>query len=198
MRKNQKTDQNQKADHNRKREIRQRILAERRMLKETWIREQSERICTRLINSYDFQESSCIFTYFGCRGEVLTEKIIEQALLQGKKVAVPKVIRDEMEFYYIHSLADLEPGYYDIPEPKSGEKALESDHSSILMVMPGVAFDEERNRVGYGGGFYDRYLIHHDRSKKIALAFEIQIVDRVPATRFDICPDLILTETREI
>ena len=83
---------------------------------------------------------------------------IEKAWADGKEIAVPKVQGLDMIFYKLTDFAQLEPGYYGIPEPVSGEIVQWED---ALMIMPGVAFDRQNHRVGYGGGFYDRYLEKH-------------------------------------
>jgi len=105
-----------------------------------------------------------------------------------------------MKFFYITSLEnDLEEGYYGIREPYEKHAANESgDEEKALMLMPGVAFDEERHRIGYGGGFYDRFLEAHPKLSRVALAFEFQVKESVPYEAFDICPEKIVTEKRVI
>lgn len=97
-----------------------------------------------------------------------------------------------MIFYEITSMDDLEPGYFGILEPKEGlAKATGEDG---LMIMPGVAFDPFRHRVGYGGGFYDRYLSVHTKHSTAALAFEFQMLEEVPVEPTDLLPDVVITE----
>ena len=86
----------------------------------------------------------------------------------------------------------LEPGYFEIPEPTTGVPA--EDEEAILIV-PGVAFDRNRHRAGYGQGFYDRYLEKHPHHKTVAVAFDFQIVDEVPSEPTDICPQMVITES---
>ena len=86
---------------------------------------------------------------------------------------------------------EVEPGYYGIPEPVSGEIVQWED---ALMIMPGVAFDRQNHRVGYGGGFYDRYLEKHPRVKRVAAAFEFQLLPQVPTEPTDISPEIVVTE----
>lgn len=97
-----------------------------------------------------------------------------------------------MIFYQISHPEDLEPGYYGIREPKTDLSV--ADGEDGLMVMPGVAFDDRRHRVGYGGGFYDRYLSKHTRHFTAALAFEFQMMEEVPTEPTDLLPDVVITE----
>jgi 5-formyltetrahydrofolate cyclo-ligase len=101
-----------------------------------------------------------------------------------------------MKFFYITSFEeDLEDGYFGIREPKEIHPAKEEN---ALLLMPGVAFDEARHRVGYGGGFYDRFLEAHPGMVTVALAFEFQVKEEVPFEEFDIRPSRIVTEKRVI
>lgn len=122
--------------------------------------------------------------------------MIEAAWKAGKRVAVPKVTgTHEMKYYYLESFEQLAPGYFQIPEPAWGEEAKDED---AFLIVPGVAFDKNRHRAGYGQGFYDRYLSVHRKHKTAAVAFDFQIVEEVPAEATDIFPDKVITETRII
>ena len=117
--------------------------------------------------------------------------LIKEAWKAGKEVAVPKVVGKDMVFYKLTDFARLEPGYFGIPEPVSGEIV---NWSKALMIMPGVAFDRANHRVGYGGGFYDRYLEKHPQLERVAIAFSFQMLPEVPTEPTDICPQIIVTE----
>ena len=148
----------------------------------------------------EYQKADVIYAYVDCKHEVETSDIIRAAWADGKRVAVPKVLGQDMKFFYITSLeTDLEEGYFGIREPYEIHPADDkADESHALMLMPGVAFDEERHRIGYGGGFYDRFLEAHPALPHIALAFEFQVKESVPFESFDICPEKIVTEKRII
>ena len=121
---------------------------------------------------------------------------MEEAWKVGKRVAAPKVHGEDMDYFYIRSMEDLEPGYFQIPEPKEGlAKAEEED---ALVIVPGVAFDSHLHRCGYGKGFYDRYLKAHPHHTAIAIALEFQVVEEVPSEQFDVCPDMLVTPLRTI
>ena len=143
-----------------------------------------------------FQKASCLYTYIDCKGEASTRLLMEEAWKLGKRVAAPKVHGEDMDYFYIRSMEDLEPGYFQIPEPKEGlAKAEEED---ALVIVPGVAFDSHLHRCGYGKGFYDRYLKAHPHHTAIAIALEFQVVEEVPSEQFDVCPDMLVTPLRTI
>ena len=148
----------------------------------------------------EYRDAEVIYAYVDCKHEVETSDIIRAAWADGKRVAVPKVLGENMKFFYITSLEeDLEEGYYGIREPYEKHPADEAeDEQKGLMLMPGVAFDEAHHRIGYGGGFYDRFLEAHPGLSRVALAFEFQVKEQVPYEVFDICPEKIVTEKRII
>lgn len=153
----------------------------------------------------EYKEAECLFTYVDYNKEVRTITLIKDALKIGKKVAVPKVysvnVTEEgktskyMKFHYISSLDDLKEGFRGIMEPSEELPVADIDSDKAIMVMPVVAFDEDKNRVGYGGGVYDRYLSTHNVIKKIGVAYEEQKVDKIDdIDSFDIKPDVIITQ----
>lgn len=180
-----------------KKEIRAAVKKSRKEADQMLIRANSDHICAKFLNLPEYQEADCIFAYMDCKNEVETKKVIEQCWKDKKTVAVPKVFGEIMKYYAITSYDDLEEGYFGIREPKF-EKLPEIIREDGLMILPGVAFDEKRHRVGYGGGFYDRYLEQHPNMKKIAFAFEFQVFSEVPSETFDRQPEKIITEERII
>lgn len=154
----------------------------------------SDCIQKRMYSSELYQNSESIYTYVAYKREVETKELITQAWKDGKRVAVPRVEGKEMNFYYITSMDQLEESEKGILEPTTLKEACDED---ALMVMPGVAFDKNKNRIGYGGGYYDKYLEAHPLMKKVAIAYEFQFVDEpLPTEPTDICPELIITESR--
>ena len=178
-----------------KRRIRRQISALRSACTDRQVREMSEQIAERLFLLPAFQRAERILAYADYNHEVQTGAILEAALRMGKETAVPRVLGREMEFFRITDLSALTPGYRGIPEPPAGTPV---DWQDAFMIMPGVAFDTGLRRIGYGGGFYDRYLERHPMLFTAALAFEFQIMERVPCEPGDICPQLILTENRTL
>ena len=138
-----------------KKAIRKQIFAERKACSDKEIQEWSKEITKNITALPEYQTADRILVYADYNHEVMTGFLIEKAWADGKEIAVPKVQGLDMIFYKLTDFAQLEPGYYGIPEPVSGEIVQWED---ALMIMPGVAFDRQNHRVGYGGGFYDRYL----------------------------------------
>ncbi|MDO5336318.1 MAG: 5-formyltetrahydrofolate cyclo-ligase [Eubacteriales bacterium] len=176
-----------------KKRIRRAMFAARKAHSDEEINRMSEQIAERLFSLPVFLKAQRILAYADYNHEVRTGEIIHRALLLGKEVAVPRVEGRDMIFYKITDPSVLQPGYFGIPEPTCGQEA---GWEEALMIMPGVAFDKDNRRVGYGGGFYDRYLEKHPKINTIALAFEFQIMDKVPFEPTDISPARILTEER--
>ena len=148
-------------------------------------------ICNQVLTHPFFLNADTVYCYVDYRAEVATASIIKKAWECGKKVAVPRVEGDELRFYYIQSFSDLVEGYKGILEPREIHPA---DAQTALVLVPGVAFDRECKRIGYGKGFYDRFLSAHTHYRTMALAFELQIVDKIPADEHDICPQIVVTE----
>ena len=149
-------------------------------------------ILNKLFETEQYKQAECVYCYIDFRNEVKTMPLIRKAIKDGKRVAAPRISGESMEFYYITDHSDLEEGSYGIMEPSmSCPLAEETD---AMLVMPGVAFDRENHRIGYGGGFYDRYLERENTHFKIALAYDFQIFEHVPYEEHDICPDMVLSE----
>ena len=180
-----------------KKEIRAEVKQHRKEATPEQIRANSNVICEKFLQLPEYKDAEVVFAYMDCKNEVETKKVIEQCWMDGKTVAVPKVLGKIMKYYVIHSYNDLEDGYFGIQEPKY-EQLEEIICEDGLMILPGVAFDEQRHRVGYGGGFYDRYLEEHPDMIKIAFAFEFQMFKEVPFETFDRQPEKIITENRII
>lgn len=184
-----------------KKEIRRRIRQIRRELEESEWRRASSDIEAAVIAHPWFAKAEDIYTYVDRNRESGTRRTIKTAFETGKKVWVPKVTGDTMHFYRIESLAELRLGAYGIMEPKGDgpmDGAAWNEACEGLMLMPGVAFDGQCRRVGYGGGYYDRYLAAHPGLRKMALAFEFQILPEVPYEEHDIRPEIVVTEKRVI
>lgn len=161
-------------------------------------RHTSSKACRRLLYHSDlFQDAEWIFTYYSFGSELDTVDIILEALHLGKRVAVPRVEGKGMAFREILSLNDCRPGIWGIQEPDvavtapvSGSVAL---MSPSLMFIPGLAFDQNGYRLGYGGGYYDKYLSDHKGFVKTGLAFPEQIIDKIPYDKYDQQVDYIFS-----
>lgn len=176
-----------------KSEIRKQVFAHRKDLSREDLCSKSEVICETLMQMDVFLDAKTVYVYMDCKGEVSMRPLIEEAWRLGKTVAAPRVHGDDMTYYVIRSYEDTAPGYYDIPEPVTEEIAADEQ---ALLIVPGVGFDAKRHRCGYGKGFYDRYLSAHTEHTTVAVAFEFQMMEEVPAAPHDICPDYLITEER--
>jgi 5-formyltetrahydrofolate cyclo-ligase len=183
--------------HNLKRKIRSGIQKKRDSLSKSLRQEKSHLIASRFIGLRQYKMSSHILAYYPFRSEIDTRIIIREAIGQGKKIALPRVGKKGLELFYINNLEkDLEPGSYDIMEPIPS-RCESAELSRIdLVIVPGVGFDREHNRLGYGGGFYDRLLTAISGNvPRIALSFDLQIVDKIPVSEHDLKIDILITET---
>lgn len=180
-----------------KKVIRNRVLKERKALSKEERYEMSQRIAEKVTTHPFFAEADVIFLYADYNGEVETEGIAKKARKAGKQVAVPRVAGDVMEFYGVVSAENLEPGCMGILEPKNNCPSMEhlSPEVKVLVIMPGAVFDKYRHRIGYGGGYYDKYLSNHPKYDTMAIAYDFQVLDEIPSESFDVKPDVILTES---
>lgn len=154
----------------------------------------SKKILGALTSHPLYKSAEEIYCYVSFGGEVDTRELVDRSLKMGKKVAVPKIlVNNLMEFYYINSLKELEEGHYGILEPLPVKKA---PGICALVVMPGVAFDKQGGRIGYGKGYYDAYLKHHPSLRRIALAFEMQCMEHLPREAHDVAPEFLVTEKK--
>ena len=171
-----------------KKSIRKFILEKREQVPANIRNQWDESIFNLLINSEVYKNATVIFIFVSYNSEVNTHKIIEHALKNSKTIYVPKITSKGqlMEVFEIKSLKDLKIGYFGILEPQ--ETCPIGDQNKIdLILMPGVAFDRQGGRVGYGKGFYDKFLDKMDKKvDKIALAYDFQILDSVPIDEFDV------------
>jgi len=154
-------------------------------------------ISEKFFQLQQYKKSDRILAYYPFKSELDTRIIIKRSMGHGKKIALPRVNKKKLEIFYIKNLPeDLKTGIHGIMEPLPliCEKAFLKDID--LVIVPGVGFDPDMNRIGYGGGFYDRLLRDiPDRVSKIALAFDTQVIDHIPVSEHDIKVDIIITES---
>jgi 5-formyltetrahydrofolate cyclo-ligase len=150
----------------------------------------------------EFLSATTVLFYASFRSEVNTFNIIQESLEKGKKVILPKVDKNAhvLKLYRIKALSDLNRGYMGISEPlMTTDENLVNIDDVELVIIPGAGFDYEGNRLGYGAGYYD--ILLSKRRKKmpvIALAYDEQLVDLIPAEEHDVKIDLIITDKRVI
>ena len=184
-----------------KKEVRREVTGKKKQMSEDQIASLSAELKERFCSLEAYKNASVIYAYMSYNQEVRTMPIIGQAWEDGKKIAVPLTINKEyMEFIYLESFEDLENGYMGIPEPKAAlldEPERIADEKDVLILMPGLAFDRDCNRTGYGGGFYDKYLASHPgtRFTKVALCFDFQIYEHLEVEAHDEKMDMVVSNS---
>ena len=152
--------------------------------------ERSDALAEKFYNSPAYQAASTIYGYLPYNQEVRTVPMLQRALDEGKRVAVPKVYGEEMRFIYLEDLTQVSKGYAGIPEPIADAPVAEDKQALVL--MPGLAFDPQGHRIGYGGGFYDRFLAQEPHHPTLALCYEFQMQAHLDTEEFDIPVDTVL------
>lgn len=180
-----------------KEQIRKRIIQSRNQMTSTEVSEKSSIIAQKVLMTPEYEEANNILLYADYRHEVMTREIFEDAVLHKKKVFFPKSNVDcTMNFYQVVSVKQLESGYKGIKEPVSDEEYLYHYNCAEdnLIIVPGVAFDMQGYRIGYGKGFYDRFLQDKRQMTVMGLCFSNQLVEEIPHDQYDIRMDKIVTE----
>jgi len=180
--------------------LRKEILAKRDSIPPVVKKSKDRSIEVRLFDLNEFKTAKTIFFFASFRSEVDTIGMIKQALDEGKRVVLPRVEGQILGLYEIKNLDELAPGYMGIPEPSvlTDDRRI-SINDVDAVIIPGAAFDQTGNRIGYGGGFYDRLLAQLQKPVPIiAPTYEEQVIDSVPAEPHDKKVNIIVTDLREI
>ena len=205
-----------------KNDIRRLVKERKRGYSDAQLEEMSRIIIGRIRNLPQYRKADIVFAYMDLPGEVKMRDFICGCWEDGKTVAVPKIVMSEianstpgykdstsgkgtedcrintisreMRFFRIRSFEDLQEGTMHIMEPDPQKCDCLDVAENTLIIMPGVAFDINRHRIGYGGGFYDRYLAKHPDHPTVAAAYSFQVFDQIPAEAQDIRPQVLVTE----
>ena len=172
-----------------KKELRAMIRQHKRAMTEEEICGKSQRLMALFCASEAYRKAKSIYGYLPYNQEVRTTAMLQKALDDGKRVAVPKIFGDEMKFIWLEDLSQVAPGYSKIPEPL--EDGPIADDPTALVLMPGMAFDAEGHRIGYGGGFYDRFL-EQPNHPTLALCYDFQMLPHLETEEHDIPVDSVL------
>ena len=175
-----------------KKQLRRKIGTLKRALSPIEIEQASQRLAQRFFETDAYQSARAIYAYLSYNQEVRTEAIIRRALADGKRVAVPKVYGEEMRFLWIDGFDGLAPSAYGILEPIADAPV--ADDVTALVLMPGLAFDCQGHRLGYGGGYYDRYLAAQPGHPLVALCYSFQLLDHLDTEAHDIPVDLVIAD----
>jgi 5-formyltetrahydrofolate cyclo-ligase len=181
----------------RKAKVRKQVLEARRSLKPGQVEEKAAAILTRLQSLPALADGGPVLSYVASKdNEVDTLRLITWLLEQGRVVLVPIALADRtLEWSRLLSLSDLSRGRFDILEPRPERRRIEVPPLGAVVIVPGVAFRPDGYRIGYGAGYFDRFLSAH-RGTRIGLAFDVQIVESFVPDPHDIPMDYIVTETR--
>ena len=182
-----------------KENIRKEKLSERLHLAENVVEESSRAIKERLAAIPEFSNAKTVFVYVSAKNEVSTAEVIKELLDAGKRVLVPVSNPDKKELTAseLLDLSELGNGHFGILEPKKEFVRPAAADGIDISIIPGTAFDEHGNRLGYGHGYYDRFL-SQTKAPVIALAYEFQIVDKIEPDIYDVKVNKIVTEKRVI
>ena len=169
--------------------LRKQIREKKRAMTEAEIRDASARLGELFVASEAYRQAKSIYGYLPYNQEVRTVPMLEQAMKEGKRVAVPKCYGDEMRFIYMDDLSKVEKGYANIPEPIDDGPI--ADDPTALVLMPGLAFDPLGHRIGYGGGFYDKFL-EKEMHPTLALCYDFQMLEYLETEEHDIPVNTVL------
>lgn len=165
-----------------KADIRKRILTIRKSQSLEEQKKRSQKIQEQVLEHKNFCVASLIFLYMDCQAEVQTGFLLRQCWELGKRVVLPRVEGTEMEFYEVRSLEEVQPGAFGILEPIPLRNV---EENGGFMVVPGVAFSKDGYRIGYGKGFYDRYLYRFPGIYTCGLAYVCQMLEQLPIEKHD-------------
>lgn len=176
-----------------KNKLRRDLLEKRRTLPQSVQEEKSDLILKTLLSEEVFAEASSVALYFPINGEVDTRGIFRKCVELEKKVFFPKTRGSDLVFLRTRNMEELSPGTFLIPEPPEDAECARGDELDLVLV-PGVAFDLSGNRIGYGKGFYDRFLKDIPRHIRFGLAYRFQVLESVPSHETDVKTGRIITE----
>lgn len=174
------------------------MLAQRRELSDKDWLTASEKAQLQLLSLEEYRQALSVALYYPAHRETDTMMIAEAALAEGKKLYFPAICGPNMEMRHIKDLTELKPGKFGIHEPCRPER--HEPGLPDMIIVPGVLFDLNGHRIGYGKGYYDRYLEQHSGNcHLVGLCHDFQLVDEpIPADRHDIRMEIIITENRII
>ena len=196
-----------------KQQIRKKYKTLRNEMSSEEVRKKSDQICENIISSELFQNAEKILAYAPLGNEVDIRPVIEEGWKQNKRIAFPKVFGDTMKYFEVSDFSELEEGTFHVMEPREDHPV---DWSDALVLVPGVAFDRKKNRMGYGKGYYDRFFerrsqsdcVHEQVAKadyecplyrktgciELGVAYELQVAEKLPVEENDLPMEYLVTE----
>ncbi|MDE5946245.1 MAG: 5-formyltetrahydrofolate cyclo-ligase [Oscillospiraceae bacterium] len=161
-------------------------------------KEEKDRIIQEyVLNMPEIKKADTVLVYVSYNSETSTRLIMESILNNNKNLAVPRCLENGiMEFIYINSTDELRSGAYGIPEPSGDRKAIIS--SDTVCIVPALSFSLDGTRLGYGGGYYDRFLSENNNIYKIGICYDELISEKLPSEKYDIKVQTVITEERKV
>lgn len=178
-----------------KTELRRLIRQKKRALTPEQIETASDRLAERLFRHPLYRQARTVYLYLSCNQEVRTAPILRRALADGKRVAAPCVEGERLRFCLLTADTPLVPDAFGAPEPLGSPPV---DDPTALVLLPGLAFGADGARLGYGGGFYDRFLQREPLHPTLALCYDFQLLPSVPAQPHDCRADAVISEATEV
>lgn len=173
-----------------KKSLRGFIRQQKRAMTPEDIAARSNILCSMVQNTESYQNAGTIYGYLPFNQEVRTLPLLQQALADGKRLALPKCYGKEMRFILVQDLDRIRSSAFGAPEPVDDFPV--ADDPNALVLVPGIAFDAAGHRIGYGGGYYDRFLAQEPNHPTLALCFDFQLLPRLEAEPHDIAVDTVL------
>ena len=170
--------------------LRREIREKKKAMSLSEIEERSARLGELFAQTDAYRQAKSLYGYMPYNQEVRTIPILERAIRDGKRVAVPKVYGDTMKFIYLDDLTQVANSDMGIPEPIADAPV--ADDKTALVLMPGLAFDKAGHRIGYGGGFYDKFLTAEPNHPTVALCYDFQMYAHLDTEEFDIPVDMVI------
>ena len=174
-----------------KTELRAQIRQQKRAMTQQQIERASRELGEKFAACEQYAKAKTIYGYMPYNQEVRTVPLLERAMKDGKQVAVPKVYGDTMRFILVTDLTAMEKSDFGIPEPVADGPVANDPHALVL--MPGLAFTAQGDRMGYGGGYYDKFLAQEPQHPTVALCYDFQLVENLPTEEYDVPVHLVLT-----
>ena len=172
-----------------KKDLREKYLKIRKKITQESKQKYDNQIFEKIINLEEYKKSKLVLSYVSLKDEVDTLRLIQYSLKNGKRVAVPKCEKEEINFYYIETIHELKKGKFKLLEPEN--KSIVTNFESSICIIPGICFDKYNNRIGHGKGYYDRFLANY-KGTKIGITYKECICDKIDTDQFDIKLDKIL------
>ncbi|MBR5314665.1 MAG: 5-formyltetrahydrofolate cyclo-ligase [Clostridia bacterium] len=181
-----------------KNSIRTEYKAKRKLINAEQKAEMDEAICKRFLSLSSYRFADTVLLFAPLQNEINTYPIAQDALAKGKKLAFPRCIEgNDMVYHYVNSLDQLKPGKYGIMEPSDDLPLFNNDGGHTVCILPAIVYDKKGYRLGYGKGYYDRFLSSF-KGVKVGLVYNDFIINEVPIGRYDLPSDIVITEKRVI